>query len=160
MKERPRKLLDQVRDVVRVRHYSYRTEETYVYWIRRFILFHNKRHPNEMGVSEVEAFLTHLAVDGQVAVATQNQAFNAVLFLYNHVLQQPLERPVNALRAKRSQTLPTVLTPGEVLVISHSKKEGLMRKPSKPQDYPGERAGGEHPDEAMSSKRWSTAFLP
>jgi len=114
MEARPRKLLDQVRDVIRLKHYSYRTEETYVHWIRRFILFHNKRHPKDMGVAEIEAFLTHLAVEGQVAAGTQNQAFNAILFLYNAVLQQPLERPVNALRAKASQKLPVVLTPGEV----------------------------------------------
>lgn len=75
---RPRKLLDQVRDVLRVKHYFYRTEQTYVYWIRRFILFHNKRHPIEMGTAEVTAFLTHLAVDEQVAAATQNQALSAI----------------------------------------------------------------------------------
>lgn len=66
MQQRPKKLLDQVREVIQVRHYSYRTEETYVQWIRRYILFHNKRHPIEMGRAEVEAFLTHLAVQGQV----------------------------------------------------------------------------------------------
>jgi hypothetical protein len=67
-----KKLLDQVRDAIRLKHYSYRTEETYVQWIRRYILFHNKRHPNEMGTPEIEAFLTHLAIDGQVAASTQN----------------------------------------------------------------------------------------
>ncbi len=75
---RPRKLLDQVRDAIRVKHYSYSTEKTYVHWIRRFILFHNKRHPAEMGTAEVTQFLTHLAVTEHVAAATQNQAMNAV----------------------------------------------------------------------------------
>ncbi len=82
----PRKLLDRVRDQVRVKHYSYRTEETYVQWIRRFILFHNKRHPNEMDGDEVNAFLTHLAVHENVAASTQNQALSAILFLYREVL--------------------------------------------------------------------------
>ncbi|MBD2092138.1 phage integrase N-terminal SAM-like domain-containing protein [Microcoleus sp. FACHB-1515] len=87
---RPRKLLDQVRDVLRVKHYSYRTEQNYVYWIRRFI-FHDKRHPIEMGAAEVTGFLTHLAVDEQVAAATQNQALSAIAFLYRFVLQQNCE---------------------------------------------------------------------
>ena len=97
----PRKLLDQVRDVIRLKHYSYRTEETYVQWIVRYILFHNKRHPKEMGVAEIEEFLTHLAVEGNVAAATQNQALNAILFLYRQVLQQGLNSRINAIRAKR-----------------------------------------------------------
>ena len=70
----PKKLLEQVRDAIRLKHYSYRTEETYVQWIRRYVLFHNKRYPKEMGVLEIEAFLTHLAVEGNVAASTQNQA--------------------------------------------------------------------------------------
>jgi predicted aldo/keto reductase-like oxidoreductase len=78
----PKKLLDQVRDAIRLKHYAYRTEETYVQWIRRYILFHDKRHPIEMGKAEIEAFLTHLAVAGQVAASTQNQALSALLFLY------------------------------------------------------------------------------
>jgi integron integrase len=114
---RPRKLLDQVRDMMRLKHYSYRTEESYVQWIRRYILFHNKRHPQEMGATEIEAFLTHLAVQEQVAASTQNQAFSAVLFLYNSVLKLELDRPVDALRARRSQTLPTVLTQTEVMQV-------------------------------------------
>jgi len=76
------RLLDQVRDFIRRLHYSIRTEQTYVNWIRRFILFHRKRHPKEMGAPEVEAFLTHLAVQGKVAACTQNQALNAIVFLY------------------------------------------------------------------------------
>jgi integron integrase len=116
---RPRKLLDQVRDVLRLKHYSYRTEQTYIYWIRRFILFHNKRHPAEMGTAEVTQFLTHLAVSEQVSASTQNQALSAIVFLYRFVLQQELVN-VNAVRAKPSRYLPTVLTPDEVqCVISY-----------------------------------------
>ncbi|MEM7061736.1 MAG: integron integrase [Cyanobacteria bacterium P01_B01_bin.77] len=114
---RPRKLLDQVRDAIRLRHYSYRTEETYVQWIRRYILFHNKRHPKDMGIPEIEAFLTHLAVNKHVAAATQNQALSALLFLYRQVLDQPLDSRIDAIRAKRSYKLPTVLTPDEVKAI-------------------------------------------
>ncbi|NEP16056.1 MAG: integron integrase [Leptolyngbya sp. SIO4C1] len=117
---RPKKLLDQVRDAVRLKHYSYRTEQTYVQWIRRYILFHDKRHPQEMGVPEIEAFLTHLAVQEQVAASTQNQALSALLFLYRHVLQLPLDERIDAIRAKASRKLPTVLTPEEVrAVIQH-----------------------------------------
>ncbi|NER00067.1 MAG: integron integrase [Cyanothece sp. SIO2G6] len=110
---RPRKLLDQVRDVIRLKHYSYRTEQTYVQWIYRYIMFHNKRHPKEMGVAEIEAFLTDLAVNRHVAASTQNQALSALLFLYRDVLQQPLDQRVNAIRAKKPSRLPTVLTPEE-----------------------------------------------
>ena len=110
---RPKKLLDQVRDVIRVKHYAYRTEQTYVQWVRRYILFHNKRHPREMGVPEIEAFLTDLAINRKVAASTQNQALSALLFLYNEVLLQPLDERINAIRAKKPKTLPTVLTPEE-----------------------------------------------
>jgi hypothetical protein len=80
MESRPRKLLDQVRDAIRLKHYSYRTEQSYVGWIRRYILFHSKQHPKDMGGAEVEAFLTHLAVERHVSASTQNQAFSALLF--------------------------------------------------------------------------------
>jgi len=112
--QRPKKLLDQVRDAIRLKHYSIRTEEAYVNWIKRYILFHNKRHPTEMGAPEVEAFLTHLAVKENVAASTQNQALSALLFLYREVLHQDLG-PVDALRAKRPKRLPTVLTKEETL---------------------------------------------
>jgi len=111
---RPKKLLDQVRDAIRLKHYSYRTEQAYVGWIKRYILFHGVRHPAEMGASEVEAFLTHLAVKENVAASTQNQALSALLFLYREVLYQDLG-PVDALRAKRPKRLPTVLTKEETL---------------------------------------------
>lgn len=113
MESRPRKLLDQVRDVIRLKHYSYRTEQSYVGWIRRYILFHSKQHPKDMGGAEVEAFLTHLAVERHVSASTQNQAFSALLFLYRNVLNQDLGA-LDAVRAKRSNYLPTVLTKGEV----------------------------------------------
>lgn len=93
---RPKKLLDQVRGAIRIKHYSYRTEETYVQWIRRYILFHNKRHPRDMGVPEMEAFLTHLAVTKHVAAATQNQALSALIFLYQQVLCLLHRRPAAA----------------------------------------------------------------
>ncbi|HIC89023.1 MAG TPA: integron integrase [Anaerolineae bacterium] len=108
------KLLDQVRQVIRRKGYSIRTEEAYVAWIKRFILYHDKRHPCDMGVREIEAFLTHLAVDLNVASSTQNQALQAILFLYREVLHQPLEAPLDYLRAKRPKRLPTVLTREEV----------------------------------------------
>jgi len=113
MSEKPRKLLDQVRDVLRLKHYALRTEEAYVDWIRRFILFHHKRHPREMGAAEITAFLTHLAVVDNVAASTQNQALAALLFLYREVLQQDIG-PVEPVRAKKPQRLPVVLTREEV----------------------------------------------
>lgn len=105
--------LESVRALIRVKHFSYRTEEAYLGWIRRFILFHGKRHPAEMGADEVRAFLTHLAVEGKVAAATQNQAFAALLFLYRQVLGKSLENLENVVRAKRPQRLPEVLTKDE-----------------------------------------------
>jgi integron integrase len=113
----PKKLLDQVRDVIRVKHYSYKTEKSYVNWIKRYIFHHNKRHPQEMGSKEIEEFLTYLAVNQNVAASTQNQALHAILFLYRDVLRQELDLKVDAVRAKRSQYLPTVLSKEEVLAI-------------------------------------------
>ncbi len=100
----PRKLLDQVRDVLRVKHYAYRTEQAYVHWIKRFILFHGKRHPQEMGEGQIEQFLTWLATDRTVAASTQTQALSALLFLYKHVLKIELSK-LNAVRAKRPKQL-------------------------------------------------------
>jgi integron integrase len=113
----PPKLLDQVRDRIRVKHYSIRTETQYVQWIRRFILFHGKRHPKEMGAPELEAFLTHLAVEGNVAAATQNQALSALLFLYREVLKINLPWLDGVVRAKTPQRLPVVLTRQEVASV-------------------------------------------
>ena len=113
----PKKLLEQVSDVIRLKHYSYKTEKSYVNWIKRYIIFHNKRHPKEMNGKEIEEFLTHLAVEENVAASTQNQALNAILFLYKEVLKQELDLKVDAVRAKRSRYLPTVLSKEEVLAI-------------------------------------------
>ncbi|WP_074926427.1 integron integrase [Nitrosomonas eutropha] len=111
------KLLDQLRDKLRLKHYSIRTEVQYVQWVRRFILFHDKRHPQEMGGGEVEAFLTHLAVSGRVAASTQNQALSALLFLYREVLEIDLPWFDNVVRAKRPARLPVVLTHNEVQAV-------------------------------------------
>jgi integron integrase len=117
MSGKPKKLLDRVRDVIRLKHYSIRTERAYVDWIKRFILFHDTRHPSTMGVAEIEAFLTHLAVERRVAASTQNQALSALLFLYRHVLAIDLDRPMDYARAKRPRRLPTTLTEDEALKV-------------------------------------------
>jgi integron integrase len=109
-----KKLLDQLREAIRLKHYSYRTEEAYVDWVRRFILFHHKRHPLEMGAPEIQAFLAHLAQDRQVAASTQNQALSAILFLYREVLHKEVD-PILLSTAKRPERLPTVLARDEVM---------------------------------------------
>ncbi len=111
------KLLDQVRDLLRVKHYSMSTEKTYIHWIKRFILFHGKRHPLEMAEEEIGAFLTHLAVKEKVAASTQNQALSALLFLYRKVLNREFGWLDNVERAKRSKRLPVVFTKEEVLAV-------------------------------------------
>src|SRR5262249_34462207 len=109
----PPRVLDQMRLLLRTRHYARNTEDCYVQWARRFILFHRVRHPRTMGASEVEQFLGHLATDGRVSASTQNQAFNALLFLYRHVLAIDLGR-LDAARAPRRKRLPVVLAPEQV----------------------------------------------
>ncbi|MCZ2407306.1 MAG: integron integrase [Burkholderiales bacterium] len=111
---RPPKLLESMRIHLRTRHYSIRTEEAYIDWARRFILFHHKRHPRDMGAEEVETFLSHLAVDRQVAASTQNQAKSAILYLYKQVLGMELPWLNEVIQAKRPRRLPVVLTPSEV----------------------------------------------
>jgi integron integrase len=108
------KLLDRARTILRRKHYAYNTEQRYLAWIKRFILFHGKRHPIHMGRLEIEAFLTHLAVKEQVAAATQNQALNAILFLYRTVLDRPIEFPLDSVRARRPKRIPAVLSRDEV----------------------------------------------
>jgi integron integrase len=108
------KLLEQVRNKIRVRHYSIRTERTYLDWIKRFILFHNKKHPETMGAPEIEAFLTHLAVNRNVAASTQNQALHAILFLYKEVLCIELPMLQHIRRAKKPQRIPVVFSKDEV----------------------------------------------
>ena len=110
-----KKLLDIVRDKIRLKHYSISTERTYVHWIKRYIIFHNKRHPKEMGKVEIEQFLTWLAVEKKVSPTTQNQAFSAILFLYKEVLGFDMsDWNIQALRAKERKHIPVVLTKEEV----------------------------------------------
>ena len=110
-------LLDQMRDRIRTLHYSIRTEDSYVLWAKQFILFHRKRRPLEMGEAEVGEFLTYLAVERNVAASTENQALSAILFLYKVVLDRPLERVEDVLRAKKPQRLPVVFTREEVRAV-------------------------------------------
>lgn len=125
MLPREPKLLDQVRATLRRKHYSYHTEKRYLAWIRRFILFHDKKHPKMMGQREIEAFLTHLAVERNVAASTHtvpvpfrgNQALNAIVFLYKTVLNMPFDFPLQSVRAKRPKRLPTVLSKEEALCV-------------------------------------------
>jgi integron integrase len=113
-------LLDELRRAIRVRHYSIRTEDTYCDWVKRFVFFHNKRHPREMGAAEISQFLSYLATDCNVAASTQNQALCAIVFLYKHVLGQKLEDFGDVVRAKKPERLPTVLTVEEVeRLLSH-----------------------------------------
>ena len=111
------KLLNRLRDTIRAKHYSIRTEDAYHDWVKRFILFHNKRHPETMGVSEINAFLTHLAVQENVAASTQNQALNALVFLYREVLHLELDGPLQPVRAKQPTRLPVVLSKTETLSV-------------------------------------------
>ena len=111
------KLLDHVRDAIHLRHLSLRTEAAYLGWIRRFILFHHKRHPKDMGAEEVQAFLSHLAIEAQGAASTQNVALNALLFLYRYVLHQPWPERARIAHAKRPRRLPTVCTQEEVTAM-------------------------------------------
>ena len=112
---RPRSLGDETRRVMRLRHYSIRTEDAYVQWIRRFIRFFGGRHPREMGAEEIIAFLSHLAIERKVAAATQNQALNAISFLYRRVLNRELGDLGSMVRAKKRHRLPVVLTRSEVI---------------------------------------------
>jgi integron integrase len=120
------RLLDRVRAAVRARHFSHRTEEAYVAWIRRYIFFHGKRHPAEMGAPEVTRFLTSLAVEGHVAASTQNQALSALLFLYREVLGVALPWLDGIVRARRPERLPVVLTREEVRAVLQ-RLEGVPR---------------------------------
>lgn len=111
------KLLDQVRQTARLKHFSLRTERAYAQWVYRFVVYHGKRHPREMGAREIQAFLTWLAVERDVAASTQNQALCALLFLYREVLRIDLPRIEEAVRARRSRRVPTVLTRDEVRAV-------------------------------------------
>ncbi len=119
MDKKPKKLLDQVSDALRLKHYSYRTEQSYLDWIRRYILYHNKAHPKDMGEAEIQVFLTHLATERNVSASTQNQALSALIFLYRNVLHIELDLPSGLITAKRSTHLPTVLTRAEAQNVLH-----------------------------------------
>ncbi len=121
----PPRLMDQLRERLRVRHYSLRTEDAYVDWARRFILFHGKRHPRDMGALEVQAFLSHLAVDRRVSPSTQNQAKAALLFLYRDLLAVDLPWLSEVVQARRQPRLPVVLTPGEVRALFDQMEGGM-----------------------------------
>lgn len=114
---KPPRLLNQIRQTMRARHYSFSTEKSYIHWIRRYILFHGKRHPINMGEKEIIQFLSHLAIKKRISVSTQNQAFNALLFLYREVLRIDLQKMDGIVRPKRPMRLPVVLTPNEVAAI-------------------------------------------
>ena len=122
------KLLNQVRNMIRTMHYSYKTEKAYTHWIRRYIVFHDKRHPQTMGEEEINQFLTYLAVKEKVSISTQNQALSAILFLYKEILKKMLGDFGDIIRAKKSKRIPVVLTHEEVrTLLSHlSGTEWIM----------------------------------
>jgi integron integrase len=122
----PPKLLDKVRERIRLKHYSIRTEQAYTHWVKRYILFHGKRHPLEMGKVEIEAFLTSLAVERNVSASTQTQALSALLFLYKEVLGLDFPWLTEVTRAKRSRRLPSVLTVDEVRRLMQAVDDALM----------------------------------
>ena len=125
------KLMDQVREVLRYHHYSYRTEQTYCQWILRYIkYFGGKTHPRLLGAKKIETFLSHLATEGQVTASTQRQALNAIVFLYKYVLDIPLEDEITPARSKRVASPPTVMTQAEVqrLLAAMEGKPALMAK--------------------------------
>ena len=120
------RLLDQVRQTIRALHYSRSTEDSYCYWIRFYIRFHGCHHPAELTAEHVSQFLTFLAVHRNVAAATQNQALNAIVFLYNRVLQQPLDHIENVIRAKRSRRIPVVFSRPEVQLLFRNLKQPYL----------------------------------
>jgi site-specific recombinase XerD len=115
--DRPPKLLDQMKEALRTRHYSPRTESTYCQWVKRFIFFHNVRHPAEMAEPEINAFLTHLAVKHKVSASTQNQALSALLFLYRHVIGCEIGNLGDVIRARKPKRLPVVMTRDEAKAV-------------------------------------------
>jgi integron integrase len=117
-----KKLMERVSDALRTKHYSYRTEQTYTDWIKRYIIFHKKRHPKDMGENEIRAFIAHLTTERKVAASTSNQALSAILFLYRIVLQVEIKLPPDLSSASRPKRLPTVLTHAEAIqIINHMR---------------------------------------
>jgi len=126
MNPKPKKLLDQVRDTLRRKQYAYRTEDIYVNWIKQYILFHDKKHPKDMGEEEILAFLSYLARERKLSASTQNQALSAILFLYKEVLKTPLDMHTAYVGARRSRNIPVVLTKEEVKLVL-ANMSGTMR---------------------------------
>jgi integron integrase len=120
---KPRKLLDQVREALRTKHYAYRTEETYIDWIKRYILFHKKRHPKDMGAEEIRQFIAYLATERKVATSTQNQALSAILFLYSTVLEKEVVLPPELVNPSRPKRLPAVLTHAEAMSVINQMRD-------------------------------------
>ena len=121
-----KKLLDQLKERIRAKHYSVRTEKSYAYWVKYFVKFHNYTHPSKMAAPQVQEFLNHLAVHENVSASTQNQALNAINFLYKEILERPFGKMDNITRAKKTKRLPVVLAPNEIrLLLSHL--EGVYR---------------------------------
>ncbi len=124
MEQPPKKLLDQLSDQIRLKQYSPRTEKTYVQWVREYILFHKKRHPREMGIPEINQFITHLVVERKASASTQNQAISAIIFLYRHVLKIALdEAALNFVRPQKAKRVPTVLSKTEVRLIINNMQD-------------------------------------
>ena len=122
----PNQLLDRFRHLIRLKHYSIRTEKTYLHWITRYLAFHDNRDPKDLTSQEIEAFLSHLAVNLKVSAGTQNVAFNALLFLYREVLRKELGDSINAIRAKKPKRLPTVMSKDETM--RHHVHENVLQK--------------------------------
>jgi|SRR5258708_39168054 len=125
-----RGLFEVAREKIRTRHLALRTEQAYLQWMRRYVKFHGRRHPREMGATEVEAFLSHLAVDAKVSASTQNQALQALLFLYRQVLDVELPWLENVIRASRPKLLPVVLSTVEVRSVFDRAAELSRRSPA------------------------------
>lgn len=122
-----KKLLPQIREEIRRRNYSYSTEKTYSQWVVRFVRYHNLSHPKDLKEKDVVNYLNHLAIDLNVAASTQNQALSAIVFLYSHILNQPLQHLDKLKRAKKPKRLPVVLTEKEAMTVIHSM-EGVPRQ--------------------------------
>jgi integron integrase len=119
---KPKKLLEQVQEALRTKHYSYRTEQTYIDWIKRYIIFHKKQHPKDLGVEQIRAFIAYLATERKVATSTQNQALSAILFLYRTVLGQEINLSPDLINPSRPKRLPTVLTHEEAMTVINAMR--------------------------------------
>ncbi len=141
---RPPKLLDQLRESLRARHYSRRTEKTYSQWTKRFIYFHNLRHPSEMAEAEVNAFLTSLAVQGKVSASPQNQALSALLFLYRYVIGREPGALGEVIRARKQKCLPVVMTRDEVKAVTAQIDGKTQSRETRSAPYPRDNPSAHH----------------